>query len=247
MPDATKPDYTALDLPAPPAGRPYVLVNMVMSLDGKIAIEGTERGLGSDADQRLMRELRVNADIVLNGAGTLRASGTSPRTGDEALEQQRIASGRTRHPIAAVLSRTGELPLDRAFFTARDFEAVIYLSSAAPAERREALVATGRAVHTVAAGDEVAAMLGHMRRELGATVVLVEGGPHLNGALFEQGFVDEIFLTLGPVVAGGTRQLTAVESATEPTRARLTRMRLVSAVPNAATSEVYLRYQRGDT
>ncbi|MCZ2108808.1 MAG: hypothetical protein LC118_04470 [Dehalococcoidia bacterium] len=64
---SVKPDYTSLDLPEPPPERPYVLLNMVMSADGKVVIEGTEQGIGSRTDQRLMRELRVNADVVLNG------------------------------------------------------------------------------------------------------------------------------------------------------------------------------------
>ena len=94
----TKPDYTTLELPPPPADRPYVLMNMVSSVDGKVVIEGTEQGLGSKVDQRLMRELRVNADMVINGASTLRASGSSPRLGDEALEALRSAEG-VRHPM----------------------------------------------------------------------------------------------------------------------------------------------------
>ena len=108
-----KPDYTSLDLPPAPPDRPYVLMNMVMSADGKVVIEGTEAGIGSTTDQRLMRELRTNADIVLNGANTLRASGTSSRLGDESLEALRIARGKPRYPIAAVVSRSGALPLER--------------------------------------------------------------------------------------------------------------------------------------
>ena len=84
-PTPGKPDYTALSFPPPPADRPTVILNMVSSADGRAVIEGTERGLGSPTDQRLMRELRVHADVVLNGAGTLRASGTSSRTGDASL------------------------------------------------------------------------------------------------------------------------------------------------------------------
>ena len=80
-PDLTpgRPDYAGLAFPPPPPDRPYVIVNMVSSVDGRAAIEGTERGLGSTTDQALMRELRVHADVVLNGASTLRASGSSPR------------------------------------------------------------------------------------------------------------------------------------------------------------------------
>ncbi|MXW24691.1 MAG: hypothetical protein F4Z77_00060 [Dehalococcoidia bacterium] len=237
-----KPDYTALDLPAPPPDRPYVIANTVMSADGKSVIEGTERGIGSAVDQRLMRELRVNADVVLNGAGTLRASGTSSRLGDEALEAIRIARGKPRTPIAAVVSRGGELPLERPFFTARDFPAVIYLSEAAPAERRGAIEATGRPVVTLGEGREFAEMLLHMRQELGADVLLVEGGPTVYAELYALDAIDEAFVTLGPVVVGGADTLTAVAGEAF-TRGTAKRLALLSAHANPETDEVYLRYR----
>ena len=237
-----KPDYTALDLPAPPPGRPYVISNMVASVDGKVVVEGTERGLGSPTDQRLMRELRTLADIVLNGAGTLRASGASSRIGDTALEDLRDSRGKARTPTAAVLSASGDLPLDRAFFTADDFTAVVYLSDRAPAERRAAIAATGRPVYDLPAGDEASAMLRHMREALGAEVVLVEGGPSLNGLLVERDLLDELFLTVGPVIVGGDHPLTAVENGTAPSIAGLRRLTLRSAAANPETGELYLRY-----
>jgi len=238
-----KPDYTVLTFPDPLPDRPYVIVNMVSSADGNVTIEGTEEGIGSKTDQRLMRELRVHADVVINGAATLRASGTSSRLGDPALEQLRIQRGKPPAPIAAVLSASGDLPLDRAFFTARDFEAVVYLSTGASLDRRAAIEATGRSVYDVPSGEEVPAMLRHMRHRLGARLLLVEGGPHLNGQLFEAGFVDEFFLTLGPVIVGGPGLLTAVETRRPPTLDTVTRLELLSAAPNPATSEVYLHYR----
>ena len=243
MVDSSKPDYSALDLLSPPADRPYVLINMVMSADGKVVIEGTERGLGSSTDQRLMRELRVNADVVLNGASTLRASGTSSRLGAEDLETIRLRRGKTRQPIAAVLSRSGDLPLASAFFTRQDFDAIVYLSDSAGPDRRKALSATGRAVHLVPAGEETPAALRHMRRDLGAEVLLVEGGPNLNGNLFARDLVDEFFLTLAPLVVNGRRGLTAVEGSQEPTIEAVARLDLVAAVPNPNTGELYLRYR----
>ncbi|MCC7364507.1 MAG: dihydrofolate reductase family protein [Dehalococcoidia bacterium] len=238
-----KPDYTSLELPPPPPGRPYVILNMVMSADGKVVVEGTEQGIGSKVDQRLMRELRVNADVVLNGASTLRASGTSSRLGDEQLEALRVERGKPRFPVAAVLSRSGDLPLDRIFFTARDFPAVVYLSDLAPAARREALVATGRDIHIVPGGREVAAMLRHMREELGAAVLLCEGGPDVNAQMWAHGFVDEYFVTLGPVIVAGRDTLTAAEGPRAFARDQLPHLDLVSAIPNEETNEVYLRYR----
>ena len=152
-------DYTTLDFPPPPDDRPYVAINMVMSADGHTVVEGSERGLGSATDQRLMRELRVHFDVVLNGAATFRASGTSARLNNPALEQWRVERGMTASPIAAVLTRSGNLPPERRFFTDHSFEAIIYLSSAAPRGTRERLAALGRPVVEVPEGDEVQAAL----------------------------------------------------------------------------------------
>lgn len=243
MQEPGKPDYTTLDLPPAPDDRPYVLVNMVMSADGKVVIEGTEQGLGSPVDQRLMRELRTNADVVVNGANTLRKSGTSPRVRDDDLLALRKARGKSTHPIGAVLSGSGDLPLDGVFFTGDDFEAVVYVTEETPQDRREAIAATGRQA-VVLSGDVVPAMLRHMRQQLGAEVALVEGGPSMNGELFSRGLVDEYFLTLGPIVVGGDGTLSAVRGAEPPTLDSVSRMEIISAVRNPESSELYVRYRR---
>lgn len=243
---AGKPDYTSLELPPPPEDRPYVLVNMVMSIDGSVVIEGNERGLGSAVDQQLMRELRVNADVVMNGAGTLRASGTSSRVATPQHEALRRSRGLPPHPTAAVVSGSGNLPLDRTFFTARDFDAVVYVSENASQERRSALESTGRPVVVLPAEGFIAAVLRHQRRELGARVVLVEGGPTLNGWLFELGAVDEFFVTLGPLFVAANRSLPPVFGRHAPSLEAVTRAELASAYLNEEGSELYLRYRVRD-
>lgn len=238
------PDYTALEFPDPPEGRPCVIVNMIASADGVTVAGGTERGLGSPTDRRLLRELRVHAGIVLAGAGTLRANGASPRLGDAALEELRARRGKPRLPLGAILSRTGDLPLGDRFFTGRDFAGVVYLSGGAPAARAAAIEAAGRPVRRVPAGGEVPAMLCDMRERLGCRLLLLEGGPTLNGEFFRRGLVDEFFLTVGALVLGGDRAPTAVET---PGRAAsladAQRLALVSAHPNPETGELYLRYR----
>ena len=214
-----------------------------MSADGKVAIEGTEKGIGSKVDQRLMRELRVNADVVMNGAGTLRASGTSSRLGDEELERLRESRGKPRFPIAAVISRSGDLPYERLFFTARDFNAVIYLTAETPPERVEQARATGRKVHILEEGDHIREMLRHMRAELDAEVLLLEGGPTLNADFFARDCVDELFLTIGPVIVGGRETLTAVEGPRAFSLAEARRLELISSWTNPDTNELYLRYR----
>ena len=239
-----KPDYTALTFPGPPPGRPYVIADMIASADGKAVVEGDERGLGSRTDRRLLHELRMHADVVLAGAGTLRATGHTPRLHEPDLEALRAERGKPRPPIGAILTASGDLPLDSRFFTSGDFDACVYLADGAPPARREALAATGRPVIDVPAADAVPAMLRHMRAELGARLVMLEGGPTLNGACFRVGAVDELFLTLGPVIVAGHRVPTAVETpGLAPSREGATRLELLSAVPNAETGELYLRYR----
>lgn len=239
------PDYSALRFPDPPAHRPYVVTNMVMSADGKVTVEGTERGLGSPTDQRLMRQLRAAVDMVLNGASTLRKSGTSSRISNDELVARRVAEGRSPNPVASVLSGSGNLPLDKLFFHGDDFEAVVYLGDEAPPERRAAIEATGRTVVSVPANDPVPSMLRHMREEIGARALLVEGGPTVNGSLLAADAIDEYFLTLGPVLVSGDAPLTPVEGERSPSLDLLAQLDLVSAFHNPETSELYLRYRVG--
>ena len=242
LPDPEDIDYTRLNFPEPPSDRPFVAINMVMSADGRTVVDGTERGLGSSLDQRLMRELRVHFDVVLNGAATFRASGTSARLNNPRLEQWRTDRGMSSSPIAAVLTRSGTLPPERRFFTDHSFEAVIYLSSAAPESVRQELESRGRPVVVVPEGDEASAALNHMKSELGASRVLVEGGAKLNGDLIRQDCVDEYFLTLAPKVTGGQSAYPAVSWPGESTASEIRQLELLHAV-TAATGEVYLRYR----
>lgn len=235
-------DYTALSFPDPPSDRPFVAINMVMSADGRTVVDGTERGLGSKLDQRLMRELRVHFDVVMNGGATFRASGTSARLNEPGLEQWRLDRRMTQSPFAAVLTRSGDLPPERRFFTDDGFDAVIYLSSAAPDAVSRELETRGRPVVSVPEGSEAVAALEHMKRELGATRVLVEGGATLNGELMSQGLVDEYFLTLAPRIAGGESAHPAVQWPGEPNAAGIRQLSLVHARP-AGTGELFLRYR----
>lgn len=238
-----KPDYTALTFGPPHADRPYVVLNMVMSADGRVVVERTEHGLGSATDQRLMRELRYHADVVFNGAETLRTSGSSSRVRDPVLEAQRAAGGRSRNPHAAVITRTGDVPIDATFFTAPDFNATVYLADTAPPEAQARLRTARRPVVVVPANDALRAMLRHQRQVLGAQIALCEGGPTVNGQLFAQGLVDEFFLTIGPVVVSGEGALTPVRARMVPTVDTIPHLALRSVYANPETSEVYLRYR----
>src|SRR5262245_42702021 len=121
--------YLELTFPEPPAHRPYILVNMVGSLDGKAVVEHNEQGLGSFEDQNRMQELRAHADAVINGAGTMRESGASSRLRDPELVHWRRAHGKaTDHPLGALITRKGNFALTGDYFDGSGLAAVIFAS-----------------------------------------------------------------------------------------------------------------------
>lgn len=241
--EVTLPNYLQLDLPEPPEGRPYVLINMVSSMDGKMVIEGSEAGLGSATDQRLMRALRTNVDAVLNGASTLRKSGSSPALDEDALVAFRRARGLQPVPLGVVLTASGDLPTDDPFFTCDAFEAVVFVTDETPAERVDRLREGRRPVEVVSQVQSAEEMLGVLRERYGVRWLLCEGGARLNGYLFDAGVVDECFLTVAPRIVGGDVTLTAVRGDRRASFDQTWSLSLVSAVPNRDTEEVYLRYR----
>jgi 5-amino-6-(5-phosphoribosylamino)uracil reductase len=169
-----------------PDDRPYVVVNMVSSVDGRATLHGVSEGLSGPADKEVFFALRAAVDAVLAGTGTLRIE----RYGRLVRREERIAQRRARglapEPIALVLSRTGRVPRDIPLFQDPLARPVVYTGQAA--EPRTALA--------------------RVRAEHGVRSLLCEGGPHLNGGLFAAGVVDELFLTLSPLVAGTPDPLT---------------------------------------
>src|SRR5215218_6276657 len=97
--------YAGLALPDGPADRPYVVLNMVATVDGQVAIGGRARGIGSQLDRRLMRRIRAACDAVMVGAATLRAEPVDPTVPDE-LAGARAARGLPPQPIAVAISAT---------------------------------------------------------------------------------------------------------------------------------------------
>jgi len=234
--------YSSLVLPEPPPGRPFVYINMVTSVDGKATVDGSERGLGSPDDQRMMHELRVHADAVINGASTLRISGSSPRVRDAGLKAQRKQRGLAPQAMGVVVTRSGDLPLDAPFFTSKDYDAVVVVVDTTPQERVSAISATGRHVITVPdRPDNGAEIVRTLRDRFGVRHLLCEGGPTLNQTFLLAEVADELFLTIAPWIVAGEENLTAAEGAPFH-RLTMPRLRLLQYFHDQATDELFLRY-----
>jgi riboflavin biosynthesis pyrimidine reductase len=215
-----------------PQERPFVFLNMVASVDGRGAIGGRTQALGSETDTLLLAELRTLADAVLIGSGTLRAESYGRLVGDPERVARRAATGRPATPPAVLLSRSFDLPWDAGLFAAPDQPVLIYTEADAEPP------ATAAPLEVVRFAEcPPATALGDLRAR-GVRALLCEGGPTLNGALLAAGLVDELFLTLSPLLAGNADAPRIVEGPDLPEPLALS---LVWVLHH--DDELYLRYR----
>jgi riboflavin-specific deaminase-like protein len=194
--------YASLDLPDGAAERPCVIANMVSTVDGATAIEGTARGIGSGTDRRMMRLLRSKVDALLIGAATLRAEIVDPRVPPD-LAADRVARGEPAQPLAVTVSRTLDLDPDCRYFV-HGLERSIVITTEDAASRRGATFDHVATLLTTPGDDvDLAAALTTLRQRWGVNRLLCEGGPTLNRRLLDLGLLDEVFWTIAPKLAGG--------------------------------------------
>lgn len=195
--------YLAADRPRPD-GRPWVAVGMIGSLDGATAVDGRSGGLGGEADKAVFRAVRGIADVILVAAGTVRAEGYRPVRLSEEVRSARTAAGRSPEaPRLAIVTGSLDLDLDGPLFADDAVPPLVFTTEDADDDLVEAAQAVTE-VRRFGSGDRVdlAAALGSLGAD-GIDVVVCEGGPTLNGALAEAGLIDELCMSIAPVVAGG--------------------------------------------
>ena len=196
--------YPTLARPKP-AGRPWLMINMIASADGAVAVDGTSGALGNPADEAVFSAVRASADWVVAAAGTVRAEHYGlPRPG-EASRRARRAAGRAERPRLAVVSASLDLDLSLPLFAEQrpgDDPPVILTGSAAAPEAVERLQPVSEVVRLPSPRPRPAEILAELDRR-GAEVVLSEGGPSFNGQLADAGLIDELCLSVAPLVAGG--------------------------------------------
>ena len=209
---------------------PWVRVNFVSSADGAVTVDGRSGGLGTDADRRVFGLLRQLADVVLVGAGTVRT--------EDYRGARRPTRGRDTPPPIAVVTGSAELDPTSRLFTDTAVPPIVLTLDSAPPQRRERLAAAGA---EVVALERLSPDL--LLRELAARGlhrVLCEGGPALHGALIAADAVDELCLTLSPLLAGGSSGRIAHGPADSPPRP----LTLVGALQ--ADGALLLHYRRAD-
>ena len=215
-----------------PADRPFVYVAMIATVDGRAAIDGSSSALGDEADLEMLLELRSIADAVLIGTGTLRAEGYDRLVRSPERRARRKAAGLAEDPLAVLLTRRFDVPWEAGLFQAAEQPVLIYAGSGAgePPDVPAPVEVVRRDEPTLAA------LLAELRSR-GVRSLLCEAGPTLHGALLAGGLVDELFLTVAPVLTGDPDQPRIVAGDRLPTPVGL---ELKWALQHG--SELFLRY-----
>jgi riboflavin biosynthesis pyrimidine reductase len=176
---------------------------MVASIDGAATVDGLSQGLSSPGDRRLFWALRALADVIVVGAGTARAEGYHPTRMKPPWDALGLREGRPAAPPLALVSQSLRLDPEAPLIAAAPPGArtIVITCAASPADRRAALA---EVADVIVAGD-VAVDLPQAMTALagrGLPRVLCEGGPTLLAALASSRALDELCLTLSPVLAG---------------------------------------------
>lgn len=223
------------DLPVH-AARPAVRLNMIVSVDGGTSWNGVSGALGGPADKSLFAVMRSFADVILVASGTMQAEQYGPAAMPPAVQQARRDRGQHAVPRIAVVSRSCDFDWSSPFFTAAEARPVILTVASAPAHAR---ADAARVADVVVSGEEdvdLGAALAELD-ELGGAHVLAEGGPTLNGALAQAGLLDELCVSLSPLLASGDAKRLIAGSALD----NLERLHLHSVCE--ADDYLFLRYR----
>lgn len=187
----------------PPTKDCWVRANFVASLDGAATINSHSEPLSSPADKRLFHLLRALADVILVGAGTVRVEGYGSTHLDIA-EYSYLRHLQNPVPPIAVVTRSGDLDPAGDLFSHNTVSPIVLTTKAVPRQRLEALEAVGAEI--VLTGDHDVS-LPRVFEELtrrGLRRVLCEGGPQLFASLIAADAVDELCLTMAPILTGGS-------------------------------------------
>jgi riboflavin biosynthesis pyrimidine reductase len=190
--------------------RPCLRVNFVTSIDGAVTgTEGYSEALSAPADKRVFNLLRMMCDALLVGAGTLRREGYNAIRLDPQRRSWRLEHGLAEFPTLVVVSRSLDLDPRQEAFADAPVRPIVLTTEVSRPERRKAMA---EVAHVLVYGEvdvDLAASL-DVLHGFGLGQILCEGGPHLLAALSRADLVDEMCLTLSPLLVGpGPGRITA--------------------------------------
>jgi riboflavin-specific deaminase-like protein len=216
-----------------PAARPYTIANMVATADGRATLDGRTEGISSETDRDLFHALRTQVDAVMVGTGTIALERYGPLARRAEVRRRRAELGLPEAPLAVTASRTLELPADAPLLADPGSRIVVLTNS----DREPPACAAELVVERLPGPElDLTAGVERLRTVHGVRAMLHEGGPTLLAAMLAAGLVDELFLTVSPLLVGGGEPSVVEGTAFERPRG----MQLQSVLSHE--SYLYLRY-----
>lgn len=195
--------------------RPRVIANFARTADGKISTRNfTASGFTSDFDLLRLLEIRALGDAVLVGRNTLAADTMSMTLRDQDLRERRLADGRSPEPLRVIISGSGHLDSKWKVFQTDGGRRVVFSTLAMPIATRDALAPLAD-LHLAPNGVDIRDVLRTLRTQYAVQTLVCEGGGMLFRSLIEIHAVDQLYVTFGPVVFGGSEAPTLTGVATE--------------------------------
>jgi riboflavin biosynthesis pyrimidine reductase len=190
-----------LERPTDTPGRAHVMLNMISTVDGRATVGGRSGAISDGADRALFHGLRSAVDAVLVGAGTVRSERYGRIIPDASRRALRAERGLSAEPLACIVSGRMALDGDIPLLQEPSARVVILTASAASLPDSAAQVEYVRAARD--GHLDLTAALRELSERFAVRTVLCEGGPHLARQLLAEGLLDELFLSLSPLLAGG--------------------------------------------
>ena len=180
-----------------------VRFNFVSGLDGAATIRGRSGDLGSPADRCVFELLRRTADVILVGSGTVRTEGyAGPLLASEPAARS-AEPGHPLHPAVAYLSRRLQLDPEAPAFRDAAVRPLVFTTAAADPRRRKALEPVADVV-TAGGTDVDPRRVVRILSDAGHRRILCEGGPRVFGSFEAAEAVDELCLSLSPLLTAGS-------------------------------------------
>lgn len=214
-------------------GRPFVFLNAAITADGKLAPASRHFiPFGGRRDQEHLLELRATADAVMSGARTVDLSAVKLGVGGAKYRRQRLRRGLAEHHLRVIVSGSGSVDPQAEIFKHR-FSPIIILTTGKAGARKLAQLRS-LADDVLVCGErelDFRRALRWLRERWNVKRLLCEGGGEINGALFTAGLVDELHVTLCPLIFGGRQAPTLADGAGFARLADASRLRLKSRTP----------------
>ena len=225
-------------------GLPFVFLNAAMTADGKIAPASRRfEPFGGPRDRAHLLELRATADAVMAGARTVDLDRVNMGPGPVKYRRMRLRRGLAEYNLRVIVSGAGTIDPAAEIFRRRFSPIIILTSERASRRKLRRLQALADEVKLCGAtAIDFEAALRWLRAKWKVKRLLCEGGGEVNGALFKAGLVDELHLTICPLIFGGRDAPTLADGAGVEHLAQAARLRLVSM--KSYDAGIFLVYRR---